>query len=91
MFAIHPEKAPGPDGMTALFYQKFWNIIGPQVVDMVKNFMTTSLMDPKTNEINICLIPKSERPQTMKEFQPISLCNVSYKIISKVLCDVLVF
>ena len=27
LFAMHPEKAHGPDGMTALFYQKFWDIL----------------------------------------------------------------
>lgn len=54
---------------------------------MVQTFLSTSTLDSKCNELNICLIPKSERPRSMKEFRPISLCNVSYKIISKVLCQ----
>lgn len=35
VFAIHPERTPGPDGMTAVFYQKFWHIIGPQKVSII--------------------------------------------------------
>lgn len=73
--------------MTMLFYQKFWNIIGPQVVYMVNDFISSGMLDPCLNKINICLIPKAERPRSMKKFRPISLFNVSYKIISKVLCQ----
>lgn len=86
-FAIHPKKAFAHDWMTALFYQKFWHIIRAQVVNMVQNIMTSGIMDSKSSKVNICLIPKTERPRAMKEFRPISLCNVSYKIISKVLCQ----
>lgn len=87
VFAIHLEKAQGSDGMTTLFYQKSWHTIGPQVVSMVMEFMTYGRIDPCLNEVNICLIPKVERPRAMKEFRPISLCSVSYKIISKVICQ----
>ena len=37
------------------------------------------------NDANICLIPKKDKFNEMSQFQPISLCNVYYKIISKVL------
>ena len=52
---------------------------------MVNNFLVTGNMDLRLNITNICMIPKTERPTRMTELRPISLCNVEYKIISKVL------
>ena len=84
-FAINPEKAHGPDGMTRLFYQRFWNNIGRDVCDMVKAFFETGELDERLNQTNLCLIPMTGMPVSMMEFRPISLCNVGYKIISKIL------
>ena len=84
---MHPEKAPGPDGMTALFFQHSWHIIKNDVVEMVNNFQVSGEMDSRLNITNICMIPKTERPTRMTELRPISFCNVGYKIISKVLCQ----
>lgn len=84
-FAINPEKAPGPDGMTSLFYQWFWSSIGRDVCAMVRAFFETGDFDNRLNQTNICLIPKTDRLVSMTEFRPISLCNVGYKIISKIL------
>ena len=87
LFAMHPEKAPGPDGMTALFYQKFWDIVKEDLTLMVNKFLFEGTMANGLNDTNICLIPKISKPTAMTQFRPISLCNVSYKIISKVLCQ----
>lgn len=84
-FTINPEKAPRPDGMASLFYQRFWNNIGSDVCAMVKSFFETGELDDRLNQTNMCLIPKTDRPVSMTEFRPINLCNVGYKIISKVL------
>lgn len=85
LFSLNPDKAPGPDGMTAFFYQHYWDLTGPDLIKLVQNFHSTGFFDERLNETNICLIPKTERPRKMAEFRPISLCNVSYKVISKVL------
>ncbi|KAG7581014.1 Reverse transcriptase zinc-binding domain [Arabidopsis suecica] len=85
LFSLHPDKAPGPDGMTAFFYQKFWDLTGPDLIKLVQNFHSSGSFDDRLNETNICLIPKTDRPRKMAEFRPISLCNVGYKVISKVL------
>ena len=56
------------------------------IIKLVKNFFATCSFDPLLNQTNICLIPKKKKPRDMTEFRPISLSNVSYKIISKLVC-----
>ena len=82
-----PTKSPGPNGMSPIFYQKYWDVVGTNVIDCVLHTLNTGEMPPALNETFICLIPKVKSPQKITEFRPISLCNVSYKIISKVLAN----
>ena len=84
---IHPTKAPGPDGMSAIFYQKYWDIVGNSVSNMVLNVLNNNLPILEINKTNISLIPKKNNPSRMSEFPPISLCNVIYKLISKILAN----
>ncbi|KAM2242622.1 hypothetical protein EV1_009536 [Malus domestica] len=84
---MHPTKSPGPDGFNAGFFQHHWEIVGGVVLGMVKSFFCSRRMLQDLNHTNIVLIPKIENPMKMSQFRPISLCNVVYKLISKVLTN----
>ena len=87
LFQMGPTKALGPDGINALFYQKFWHVVGDTVVPAMLDFLNNGNMLPKINHTNIVLIPQNRNPVKISDFRPISLCNVIYKIISKVLAN----
>jgi hypothetical protein len=87
LFQMHPLKSPGPDGFPAIFYQKNWDVVGKDVCCAVLSFLNGGQFDPSLNATNIVLIPKVSSPSQITDFRPISLCNVLYKIISKVLAN----
>ena len=80
-------KAPGPDGMPPLFYQNFWNLTGNDVTESVLKFLNSASLPEQLNHTFITLIPKKKNPECASDFRPISLCNVLYKIFSKVLAN----
>ena len=84
---MHLNKAPGPDGMNALFYQTFWAHVGDDVTDKVLNMLNNVDNIGAVNETHIVLIPKKKHCESPADYRPISLCNVLYKLVSKVLAN----
>lgn len=85
VFSIHPDKAPGPDGFSAGFYQSFWDIIGQDVCMDIRRFFESSFLSQRLNETHIRMIPKITSPRKVSDYRPIALCTVHYKIIAKLL------
>ena len=84
---MQPLKSPGPDGFVVGFYQNSWSTMGEKVCGVVLNFLNSGIFDPAINHTFIALIPKKLKPSCVTDFRPISLCNVVYKLCSKVLAN----
>ena len=82
-----PLKAPGPDGMPPIFFQNFWPLVGDEGTASILIFLNTTTFFCHLNRTFISLIPKVKNPELVSEFRPISLCNILYKIFSKVLAN----
>ena len=83
--SMKPYKAPGPDGFHCIFFKQYWHIVGDDIFQMVQAAFQNGYFDPEISNTLIALIPKIDPPVTYKDFRPISLCNIIYKIITKVL------
>jgi hypothetical protein len=80
-------KAPGPDGMPSIFYKKFWDTVGDRVVQVVLGVLAGGSMPEGWTDTTIVLIPKVNKAEQVKDLLPISLCNVLYKLVAKVLAN----
>jgi hypothetical protein len=84
---MHPLKSPGPDGFAACFYQKSWATVKIDVCMAVLDFLNNGVFDNDLNVTHIVLIPKKKNPSFLTDYRPISLCNVLYKLIAKVIAN----
>ncbi|GAU24827.1 hypothetical protein TSUD_157400 [Trifolium subterraneum] len=76
LFQMHPA-----------FYQRFWEQCSDDIFSAASTWLERGYFPTSLNETNMCLIPKCDNPTSMKDLRPISLCNVLYKMIAKVLAN----
>lgn len=85
VWEMHELKAPGPDGLQGVFYKRYWSIVGDALVCFIKDFFEGGKLDPKITFAHVVLIPKSAGAETFDKFRPISLCNFSFKVITRII------
>ncbi|CAL2228927.1 unnamed protein product [Prunus armeniaca] len=84
---MFPTKSPGVDGMSALFYQKYWGVVSNDVVGYCLNVLNGGASVKEINHTLLTLIPKVDNPVKVTEFRPIRLCTVIYKMIFKTIVN----
>ena len=78
-------KSPGIDGFLAEFYKVFWSDISSVFMNMVNCCYDKGEMSISQKRGLFITIPKKDKnPLYLKNWRPISLLNVDYKIIAKV-------
>eukprot|EP00253_Pinus_taeda_P033311 PITA_33311 len=87
LFAMEPDKAPSPDGFTARFLQNCWQIVEKDLCRMVQKSQACQKIGGSINSAFLALIPKEKGANSFTRFRPISLCNIGYKLITKVIAN----
>jgi len=80
-------KTLGPNGFNVDFFKAYWNTVKQDILEVVEDSRRNKKVLKALNASFIALIPKKENAMTPDGFKPISLCNVVYKIISKVIAN----
>ena len=83
------EKAsPGFDGLTVSFYHSFWDLVGNFVFDSIKHAETQKSFTKDQHRGVIKMLPKKNKsPNRVVNLRPITLLNVDYKLVTKVVAS----
>lgn len=68
-----------------IFFRKAWHTVGDQFCQAIKEFFDSGSLLKQMNHSVMVLMTKSHHASSVENFRPISCCNVTYKVISKIL------
>ena len=80
-------KSPGQDGIVVEFYKTYWNIIGNDLLEVYRHGLQNESLSYSQYLALIVLLYKKGPREDIKNWRPISLLNVDYKILSKVMAE----
>lgn len=81
-------KSPGWDGLSGEFYKEFWPQIRDILFNALQESITASCLSPSQRIGILTLIPKPKTPTELayiKNWRPITLLNIDYKLFTHVI------
>ncbi|KAJ3587841.1 hypothetical protein NHX12_011436 [Muraenolepis orangiensis] len=78
-------RAPGIDGLYVEFYKAYWDVLSHDLLDVFNESLASGSMPVSCRRAVITLLPKKGNLQDIKNWRPVSLLCVDYKILSKAL------
>ncbi|KAM3255799.1 hypothetical protein ACQJBY_048779 [Aegilops geniculata] len=80
---MNPASAPGPDGLPVTFFKTFWQVVKPEVMALFEEFYSGAMDLGRLNYGIISLIPKVPGASDIRQFRPITVINVIFRILAK--------
>ena len=78
-------KSPGLDGLPVEFYLTFWDMLGEDLVEVFNESFSKGCLPPSMHAGLITLLPKKGDRLLRKNWHPVSLLNVDYKLCARAL------
>ena len=86
---LNDDKAPGPDGFPLAFWSFSWDFVKEKVMGFFREFFQNDQFVKSLNATFLVLVPKGRTIEDLKDLRPISLVGSLYKILSKVLANII--
>ncbi|XP_020211058.1 uncharacterized protein LOC109795906 [Cajanus cajan] len=80
-------KSPRPDGFNFTFIKDFWDDTKADFLAFLHEFHANGKLVKGSNSSFVVLVPKTDNPQKVEEYRPISLIGCMYKVLAKVLAN----
>ena len=80
-------KTPGIDGLPVEFYKTMWHTIKKEFVIVIRCIFEKLLLCKDMNKGVIKLVPKNKNKYNVNNLRPITLLNVDYKIVTKIIAN----
>ena len=87
LMEMNGDKAPSPDGFSLFFWQRCWDFVKEEILEMLKEFYDQNIFLKSLNNTFLVLIPKKGGAEDLGDFRPISLLGGLYKLLAKVLAN----
>ena len=87
LHSFQKDKIPRPDGWTVEFLLASYDIIGHDLLHLVEETRINGLLHHPLNSTFLSLIPKKDKPEILEDYRPISLCNITYKVVIKIIAQ----
>jgi hypothetical protein len=81
------DKSLGPNGWTVEFFIHFFDLVGDDLLDLVEDSRLHGSVNKSINMTFLTHIPKVNNPLSFGDYIAISLCNLCYKLISKIIAN----
>lgn len=77
----------GPDGYQPGFFKRTWETTGQTIFNFTQTLLKGGEVANKDAEALLALVPKETKPNLLRSFRPISICNVRMKLVSKMIAN----
>ena len=85
LHSFQKDKSPRPDGWTVEFFLAGYDSIGPNLLHLVEETRKNGVLHLPLNSTFLTLIPKKDTRESLEDYRPISLCNITYKVVTKII------